>query len=53
MLRVTKLPPTTTQDSLRFFFENTRKSGGGDVEDVEYDKDTASAIITFEEDEGI
>ncbi|XP_071137980.1 protein mono-ADP-ribosyltransferase PARP14-like isoform X2 [Mytilus edulis] len=53
MLRVTKLPPTTTQDSLLYFFENTRKYGGGDVEDVEYDEDTASAIITFEEDEAV
>ncbi|CAG2200838.1 unnamed protein product [Mytilus edulis] len=32
---------------------NTRKSGGGDVEDVEYDEDTASAVITFEEDEAV
>ncbi|CAG2200843.1 LPCAT3 [Mytilus edulis] len=53
MLRVTKLPPTTTQDSLLYFFENTRKYGGGDVEDVEYDEDTASAIITFKEDEAV
>ncbi|XP_052088524.1 protein mono-ADP-ribosyltransferase PARP14-like isoform X2 [Mytilus californianus] len=53
MLKVTKLPPTTTQDSLTYFFENTRKFGGGDVEDVEYDEDTASAIITFEEAEAV
>lgn len=52
MLKVTKLPSKTTEDGLRFFFENTRKSGGGDVDDVEYDEDTASAIITFIEDEG-
>ena len=53
MLKVTKLPTGTTTDSLTFFFENTRKSGGGDVTDVEYDEDTATAIITFEEDEGL
>ncbi|CAG2207725.1 unnamed protein product [Mytilus edulis] len=32
---------------------NTRKFGGGDIEDVDYDEDTASAIITFEEDEAV
>ncbi|XP_076078270.1 protein mono-ADP-ribosyltransferase PARP14-like isoform X1 [Mytilus galloprovincialis] len=53
MLKVTKLPSKTTEDGLRFFFENTRKSGGGDVDDVEYDEDTASAIITFIEDEAV
>ncbi|XP_052088539.1 protein mono-ADP-ribosyltransferase PARP14-like isoform X3 [Mytilus californianus] len=53
MLKVTKLPLDTTEDGLRFFFENTRKYGGGDVDDVEYDEDTRTAIITFEEDEAV
>ncbi|XP_071137975.1 protein mono-ADP-ribosyltransferase PARP14-like [Mytilus edulis] len=53
MLKVTKLPPGTTAEFLENFFENTRKFGGGDVHDVEYDEDTASAIITFEEDEAV
>lgn len=52
MLKVTKLPSDTTEDGLRFFFESTRKFGGGDVQDVEYDEDTRTAIVTFEEDEG-
>ena len=49
MLKVNKLPVGTTEDSLEYFFENTRKFGGGDVERVEYDED---AIITFVEDDG-
>ena len=49
MLKVNKLPVGTTKDSLEYFFENTRKFGGGDVERVEYDED---AIITFVEDDG-
>ncbi|XP_052088528.1 protein mono-ADP-ribosyltransferase PARP14-like isoform X4 [Mytilus californianus] len=53
MLKVTKLPPNTTAEFLENFFENTRKFGGGDVDNVEYDEDTASAIITFEEDEAV
>ena len=52
MLKVNKLPVGTTEDSLEFFFENTRKFGGGDVERVEYDEDASSAIITFVEDDG-
>ncbi|XP_076078269.1 protein mono-ADP-ribosyltransferase PARP14-like isoform X2 [Mytilus galloprovincialis] len=53
MLKVTKLPSDTTEDGLRFFFENRRKFGGGDVQDVEYDEDTKTAIVTFEEDEAV
>ncbi|CAC5424295.1 Protein mono-ADP-ribosyltransferase PARP15 [Mytilus coruscus] len=53
MLKVTKLPPNTTAEFLENFFENTRKFGGGDVEDVEYDEETRTAIITFEEDEAV
>ncbi|CAG2237686.1 unnamed protein product [Mytilus edulis] len=53
MLKVTKLPSDTTEDGLRFFFENRRKFGGGDVQDVEYDEDTRTAIVTFEEDEAV
>lgn len=53
MLKVTKLPPNTTVEFLENFFENTRRFGGGGVENVEYDEDTRTAIITFQEDEGI
>ena len=52
MLKVSKLPVGTTENSLEYFFENTRKFGGGDVERVEYDEDASSAIITFVEDDG-
>lgn len=44
-LKVTKIPPSTTKDSLTFFFENKRKSGGGEVDDVEYDEENHIAII--------
>jgi hypothetical protein len=42
MLKVNKLPVGTTENSLEYFFENTRKFGGGDVERVEYDEDASS-----------
>lgn len=52
MLKVTNIPDGTSKDALLFFFENRRKSGGGSVEDLEYDPDTKSAVITFEDPEG-
>lgn len=52
MIKVTNIPDGTSKDALLFFFENRRKSGGGSVDDLEYDPDTKSAVITFEEPEG-
>lgn len=52
MLKVTNIPDGTSKDALLFFFENRRKSGGGSIEDLEYDPDTKSAVITFEDPEG-
>lgn len=52
MLKVSKIPQTSTEDTLIFFFENTRKYGGGDIESISYDKRSSTAIITFAEDGG-
>ena len=41
------LAPTTTEDSLRNFFENSRRSGGGDVDSVEFNPQEGFAVITF------
>ncbi|XP_061194391.1 uncharacterized protein LOC133202571 [Saccostrea echinata] len=49
MIKVTGIPPGTSEDSLLFFFENRRKSGGDSITDIEYDLDTQSAVITFED----
>ncbi|XP_071169373.1 uncharacterized protein [Mytilus edulis] len=51
MIQVSNIPSGTAEDAIRFFFENKRKSGGGEIEDLDYDDDSHSAIITFEEDE--
>lgn len=53
MLKVTKLPKEASDDSIRFFLENKRKYGGGEVSEVKLDKSTASAIVTFNENGGI
>lgn len=41
------LAPTTTEDSIRNFFENTRRSGGGDIDSVEFNSEEGFAVITF------
>ena len=41
------LAPTTTEDSIRNFFENTRRSGGGDINSVEFNPEEGFAVITF------
>ena len=53
MIKVIHLPDKTTEDNLRLFFENTRRSGGGDIVNIEYKKDDATAVITFEEEDGM
>ncbi|XP_076105627.1 uncharacterized protein LOC143073756 [Mytilus galloprovincialis] len=51
MIKVSNIPPDSSENAIRFFFENKRKSGGGDIEDLDYDEDSHSAIITFEEED--
>ena len=41
------IAPTTTEDSIRNFFENTRRSGGGDIDSVEFNPEEGFAVITF------
>lgn len=53
MIKVSKIPQNASEDTVRFFFENKRKSGGGDIEDLDYDTETHTAIITFEEEDGM
>lgn len=37
----------TTEDSIRNFFENTRRSGGGDIENIELYSGKGVAVVTF------
>ena len=52
MIKVTNIPPVATSDSITYFFENKGKSGGGDIDVMDYDKESQAAIITFKEEEG-
>ena len=48
VIEVTGLGSSTTKDSIINFFENTRRSGGGPTENVEYHPEKGVAVITFE-----
>lgn len=50
---VTHLPTNVTDEQLELFFENSKKSGGGEVERVDYDRDTKSAVVWFKDAEGL
>ncbi|XP_062609393.1 uncharacterized protein LOC134271160, partial [Saccostrea cucullata] len=52
-VKVTNLPPRTSEDQIELFFENRKKSGGGEVEKVEIDEATNSAIVWFKEVEAV
>lgn len=48
-IRVSSLPPNISDELINDFFENTKRSGGGDVECVAYDETKKTAIITFQD----
>lgn len=52
-LLVEGLAPTTTEDTVTMYFENSRRSGGGPVEKVEItqDKDMCRGFVYFEDHE--
>ena len=41
------LAPTTTENSIRNFFENNRRSGGGSIDSLESNPEEGFAVITF------
>ena len=48
-IRVQGIRKATSKEFLQLFFENRRKSGGGDVEHVDYDDREGIAVITFKD----
>lgn len=51
-IKVSWLPQDITEDFMTDFFENSKRSGGGDVENVCYDEKTNTAIVTFQDPAG-
>ena len=46
-IKITGLAPKTTKDSIWNYFENKRRSGGGEVESLDFQSDTGVAFVTF------
>ena len=46
-IQVTGLAAKTTKDSILNYFENNRRSGGGEVESVDLQNDKGVAFLTF------
>lgn len=51
VLEIQGIPLQTSRQMVELFFENTRKSGGGDIKQLNYDSD-GHALISFENKEG-
>ena len=46
-VQVTGIASDTSREFLTLLFENQRKSGGGEIDELEYDNSTGTAIVTF------
>jgi hypothetical protein len=53
VVRVSGISEKTTKDALLNFFENTRRSGGGEIEDIQRIPEERMADIIFFSPEGI
>ena len=51
-IQVAGLAPSTTEDSIVNYFENKRRSGGGEVERVDLRGGTGLAYVTFKDANG-
>lgn len=51
-IKITNIPSETTEEELVLFFENRKKSGGDEVEKVDYNRSTHTAFIWFKEEDG-
>ena len=48
-IEVTGFPGSTTKDSILNYFENKRRSGGGEVETVDLRLEAGVAFVTFKD----
>ena len=51
-IEVRGIPSDASEDIVRMFFENRKRSGGGEVKNVSLDK-KGTAVITFYDAEGL
>ena len=46
-IKVAGLPPSANEEWIWLYFENKRRSGGGEVENVDFRHDAGEAFVTF------
>ncbi|KAI8490330.1 positive regulation of interleukin-4-mediated signaling pathway [Branchiostoma belcheri] len=46
---VENLPPEIQQDTILLYFENARRSGGGEIVDVEFKKEERNAVVFYKD----
>ena len=51
-IEVHGLDPSITHDAILMFFESMRRSGGGAVDNVQFDPDSNVAYVTFHSPDG-
>ena len=51
-IQITGLTAQSTEDSIRNYFENERRSGGGEVEVVTFRPEENMSLVTFKDVEG-
>ncbi len=51
-VRVTGLLDTVSEDTVRYYFENKKKSGGGLVENIQLESNRNSAVLCFSQNGG-
>ncbi len=52
MVKISGITSDISEDILELFFENTKRSGGGDIKELHIYRSHRCAIITLEEPEG-
>jgi len=49
---VSNIPKSLSEEYLSMFLENTRRSGGGEITDMQFDQKSATAVVTFASPQG-
>jgi len=52
-VEVSNIPGDFRQDTLLMLFENSKRSGGGEIDNVDYVERSGKALITFKDSAGI
>jgi len=51
-VEISEIPSNMTVDRLHSLLENTRRSGGGRIADIQYSEHSHTALVTFEDHTG-